>query len=314
MVVLGYLNPRALAGGSVALAPERARRAILDTVAAPLGLSALDAAFGVYTIACANMTRAVKAVTTYRGRDPRDFVLFAFGGNGPVAAVEVARALDMTTVLVPPAPGVFSALGLLFSDAEQEFAATVSRGLASLDDGEIAAAFDRLAQQGRAALAADGHAPERISVHRLADLRYSGQAYELSIPVPDGAPTRADLLARFGAEHERQYGHRSDSDPVDLMTVRVTARARVAGPSRYDPAAIVAGVGVRNGGAAEAARACYFGPRHGVVPTPILARAALAGRTVEGPAVIEEYDATCVLPPGAAATLDASGNIAITLG
>src|SRR5260221_3080881 len=130
MIVLGYLKPRALAGGSVALAPERSRRAILDTVAAPLGLSELDAAFRVYTIACANMTRAVKAVTTYRGRDPRDFVLFAFGGNGPVAAVEVAPALDKTTVLVPPAPRGFSAPGPLFSRAEQGFAATGAGGLA----------------------------------------------------------------------------------------------------------------------------------------------------------------------------------------
>ncbi len=125
MVALGYLNPVAIAGGRVKLDAERARRVLRERVAQPLGLSLEEAAHGIYTVAAATMTRAVKAVTTYRGRDPRDFTLVAFGGNGPIAAAAVAASLSMKKVLVPPAPGVFSAVGLLLADVEHEFSNTV---------------------------------------------------------------------------------------------------------------------------------------------------------------------------------------------
>src|SRR5205823_12830220 len=123
-VVLGYLNPDYLAGGRVRLNTQKALSALEERVAAPLGLSALSAAYGVFTLAASSMVRAVKAVSTYRGRDPRDFVLLAFGGNGPLFGVEMARALQMSRVIVPPAPGLFSAFGLLLSDVKYHFVQT----------------------------------------------------------------------------------------------------------------------------------------------------------------------------------------------
>ena len=130
----GYLNPVALAGGRVKLDAARARVALEECIAKPLGLPLAEVAFGIYTIAAATMTRAVKAVTTYRGRDPRDFVLIGFGGNGPMVAAAIARALSIRKVLIPPAPGVFSALGLLMSEIEHEFSSSLFRATQELSD------------------------------------------------------------------------------------------------------------------------------------------------------------------------------------
>src|ERR1700722_6929306 len=154
MVVLGYLNPTMLAGGRVRLDRALAQRAIAEQVAAPLGLSTIDAAWGTYAVAAANMTRAVKAVSTYRGRDPRDFVLMAFGGNGPVASVAIARALGMSRVIVPPAPGVFSAFGLLCSDTEYVVSRTLFRRMSEGTAAEIRPGLDEWAWPARAWLPA----------------------------------------------------------------------------------------------------------------------------------------------------------------
>ena len=156
--MLGYLDPVSLAGGTVPLDAAAARAAFEEQVAGPLGRPLLDAAHGVFTLAVATMTRAVKAVTTYRGRDPRDFVLCCFGGNGPVAAAEIARALRIPHVIVPPAPGVFSAAGLLFSDVEHEAARTTFLRGEALSPAVLERDFHGLEAEARASLAHDGHA------------------------------------------------------------------------------------------------------------------------------------------------------------
>ncbi len=312
MVVLGYLNPRAIAGGSVRLAADKAKAAIADTVARPLGLDLHEAAFGVYAIAAATMTRAVKAVTTYRGRDPRDFVLAAFGGNGPVAAVEIARALEIGKVLIPPAPGVFTALGLLFSEAEQEFVRTLFRPAAEFGNDALGEAYDGLKREAAAVLAAEGHASERFQFKLSADLRYAGQAYELTVPVTGAVPSIEGLVAGFHGEHERTYGHRSDGDPVDLVNLKVSARAAARAMGRDDYAAAL-GAGADHRPDA-AARSAYFGPRLGHLEARIVSRGALAERALEGPLIVEEYDATAVVPPGCRAGLDDLGNIEIMVG
>jgi N-methylhydantoinase A len=301
-LLLGYLNPEALAGGSVPIALEPARRAFLAQVAEPLGLPPLEAAYGVFELAAATMTRAVKAVSTYRGRDPRRFALIAFGGNGPVVAPAIAAALEMPVVLIPPAPGVFSAAGLLFSDVEREFMRTLFRRAARLEPGELDAAFARLEGEARAELAAEGHDPRRIALGRLGDFRYAGQAYELGVPY--GGDLAAAIEA-FHAEHERTYGYRSETDSVELVNLKVLARIGRDGPAEETlrpPAAPRA---------AERRRAAYFGRRHGLVETAVIDRAGLAAGPRPGPLIVEEYDATCVVPPGAAARLDPLGNIEI---
>ncbi|MSP68577.1 MAG: hydantoinase/oxoprolinase family protein [Alphaproteobacteria bacterium] len=307
LLVLGYLNPGYLVGGALAIDRDRAAEALQRHVAVPLGKPLLEAAHGVYQIAAATMTRAVKAVTTYRGRDPRDFVLIAFGGNGPVVAVEIARALQIARVLVPLAPGVFSALGLLLSDPEHEFVQTVFGRVGSLEASDIAAAYARLEQEARQALVAEGLDPAAVAVARAADMRYSGQAYEIAVPVPSGAIDLAAMARRFGDEHERTYGHRSDSDSVDLVSIRALARATRG--ERPTPRQTQSGEPRE-----PASRLVYFGDGLGARETTVLPRVALAGRVLEGPLIIEEYDATCVVPPGATARLDGDGNIDISVG
>jgi N-methylhydantoinase A len=250
------------------------------------------------------------AVTTYRGRDPRDFALIAFGGNGPVAAAAIARALAIRTVLVPPAPGVFSALGLLTSAVEHEHSASVLRRVDELDDAALTAAFAALAERAREGLAAEGHAAERVQLRGSAELRYAGQAYELTVPVAEG-DSLAQVAARFHDEHRKTYGHASPGDPVDLVSVRIAAQA-AAQEGSLDYAALSARAGhVAAAAPSQASRRAYFGSGVGFVETPVIARAALGTDWRVGPLIVEEYDATCVIPPGARARLDALGNIAI---
>ena len=307
LVALGYLNPDYLVGGSLPLDTPRALAVLEDKVARPLGRPMAEAAHGVLTLACATMTRAVKAVTTYRGRDPRDFVLAAFGGNGPVVGVEIARALQVRRVVVPPVPGVFSALGLLYSDAEQEFIQTVMMRVDSAEPDRVAAAFDTLEAEARTAMIADGFPAEAVTVEWLADLRYAGQAYELTIPVAPGVPDLQAMARAFGQEHERTYGHPSEGDPVDLVNVKVLARVAVDAPDtdRHRLAPPPTRLG--------AARDVYFGPADGTRETAVVARADLAADWRDGPFIVEEYDATCVVPPGCQARLDAFGNIDIAV-
>ena len=311
MVATGYLNAYALAGGRVKLDADRALATLRERIARPLGLPLEEAAHGVYTIAAATMTRAVKAVTTYRGRDPRDFTLIAFGGNGPVAAVAVARALSIATVLIPPAPGVFSALGLLMSDVEQEFGASLFCRLHAISPPELEAAFASLEARAREELAGEGHGADCLHLRRSAEVRYAGQAYELTIEA-GAADGPAAIAARFHEEHERTYGHSSAADPVDLVSLRVGARSMAR-----DAISFADFSGARSGAGREPARPsrrAYFGRETGFVDTPVLPRSGLGRVWSAGPLIVDEDDATCVVPPGARARLDELGSIEIDVG
>jgi len=304
-VVLGYLNPEYLVGGKLRIDAALSREAIERDVAQPLGLGLLDAAQGVYSIAVATMTRAVKAVSTYRGRDPRDFGFVAFGGNGPVVAVAIARELEMRRVLIPPVPGVFSAAGLLFSNVEHTQQRSILARTTKIDAGRIASSFRELEMELRGEMRKEDIADERIVLKRLADLRYAGQAFELTVLVE-----KADLAgmeAAFHAEHARTYGHSSPGDPVELINIRVAASA--APDSRQGLAEALRDA--RSETRASRRLAC-FGKR--LIETPVMGRASLAGKSIAGPCIVEEFDATCIVPPGATAQLDAHGNILIDAG
>jgi N-methylhydantoinase A len=298
-VVLGYLNPTALAGGAVKLNATRAHDVFQERVARPLGLSLAEAAYGAHLIAASNMMRAIRAVSSERGRDPREYALFAFGGNGPLFAAGMARALEITRVVVPPAPGLFSAFGLLYSEIEHHYVRTWRRRARELDPGELAAAFERLEREAVAQLAAEGFSGAAVRLERSADCRYQGQSFELTVPVTGGAP----LDQAFAREHERTYGHRAGPDePVEIVSLRVV------GQGLSDRPRVPRRVQIDRSAPAPATRRVYFGPRAGWIETSILSRGDLATPR-EGPLVIEEYDATCVVPPGARAGLDAWGNI-----
>ena len=306
VLTLGFLNPGHLVGGGLQLDANAARAALQTQIAAPLGRDLLDAAWGVYQVACGTMVRAVKAVSTYRGRDPRDFSLFAFGGNGPVVAAEIANLLDMNRVIVPPTPGVFSAYGLLLSDVEHEISRAWLNRLAGVSPQDMAAAYDRLETDMTALMQSEGYDPDEYTLTRLADLRYAGQAHELTVDCTDrdGLPAFPELIGAFGAEHERTYGHQAEAEAVECVTLRLIARVTEDRPERQVAASRVADQN-------PMPRSIYFGPDHGVIETPVIDRPALSAPR-NGPVIIEEYDSTCVVPPGWQAVLDPAGNIILT--
>lgn len=300
LVTLGYINPRHLAGGSVPLDAEAARRALTEQVARPLKKPLQEAAYGVLTLGVATMTRAVKAVSTYRGRDPREFILHAFGGNGAVVACEIARELQMRRVVVPPSAGVFSAFGLLYADVEQEALRTSIVQLGDADQGEIDASYRSMEQDVTSALQADGYDASRILIVRQADLRYAGQAYELTLSLEGAGVDLPSLGRAFHREHERTYGHSSEGDPVEIVNLRVIGRIS-SGVAAARPAKTDRGSGEQ--------REVYFGPRFGALDTAILARSELSSSARKGPLIVEDYDSTCVVPPDWQASLDALGNV-----
>jgi N-methylhydantoinase A len=312
-VVLGYINPGGLAGGRVRVNADRAREIVDRKVARPLGQSLLPTAHGIHAIASATMMRAVKAISTYRGRDPREFTLIAFGGNGPICGVEMARYLGMTRVLIPPHPGLFSAFGLLLARLEHQAVRTCLRPAGTISPDELNAIYAGLEAAALAVMADEGCARDEIGIARFADLRYAGQAYELTVRVEGGPDMVATMVERFEEEHLRTYGHRGQTESVILVSVRVVADAPGGAPVLAS-APDVTGAGATGAGAPPRRRQAYFGPDHGLLETPVLPRRALAGRGRFGPLIIEEYDATCVVPPGAYASLDGRHNIVIDLG
>ena len=270
-------------------------------------------AHGIHVLANASMMRAVKAVSTYRGRDPRDFTMFAFGGGGGMHAVGLARELQMKRVVVPPAAGVFSALGLLFSEVGLIQTRAFLRLVPSIDPHEMAALFISLERQVADLI---DFALDQIDFQRFVDLRYAGQAFELTVPMPDGqidAHVLAALADAFEDEHERTYGHRFPGQKaVETVTLRVNGTVKSSGRRTLDPD--LARDGAKAGLAGVSARPACFDPAVGYVGTSVLSRADLSETPLPGPLVIEEYEGTTVVPPGATAQLDRWANIVIDIG
>jgi N-methylhydantoinase A len=305
-VVLGYINPCYLAGGAVRIDATLAAASLRERTA-PLDLDLHAAAYGVFAIANASMIRAIKAVSTYRGRDPRDFALLAFGGSGPIHAVGIARELGMRRVLVPPAPGVLSAEGLLAARRERHYMQTLFGDAAWLDPATVAATFSNLEDRARDELAAERVDAGAIVLERAADLRYAGQGFELTVAAPNGSSTdaqMADLVEAFELEHLRTYGHRATNEPVELVNLRLTAHveqvrsAPLRSPFTAD-------------GLVRAPREAYFGPDFGLIQTPVIDRGDVPRQGISGPLIVEEYDATTVIPPGCRIHRDEWDNLAI---
>jgi N-methylhydantoinase A len=312
-VVLGYLNPTQLVGGEVALNADKARAILKAKIADRMGLSVEHAAFGAHLIAASNMIRAIRAVSSERGRDPRAFTLFAFGGNGPLFGVGMARALGIRRVVVPPAPGVFSSFGLLWAAVEHHYSRSFRALLRNADLAAMNAAFAELEDQARDQLAAEGFAASDVRIHRRASMHYHGQTFELGIPVPDGTIDRqrvTELEEAFGREHKRTYGHRAGlEEPVEIVSLQVISDLATARtPALPDAAGVIR----RETDTQLQPRLAYFGPEAGWLETPVLRRAELASPR-EGPCIVEEYDATCLVPPATRASLDGYGNIVIEL-
>ena len=310
LVTLGYVSSTSIAGGAVPIEGEAAIAAVTGQIAEPLGVVAHHAAQGIYLVAGAVMTRAVKAVSTFRGRDPRECTLIAFGGNGALMAPQIADELGIRTIVVPPLPGLFSACGLIVAPNERELVHSLFGRLRGVSQATIREVLERLADRARRELVEDGSSPEAIETEYSADLRYAGQAYELTVGVAarhlDGDLV-AVLAAAFHDEHERTFGHSSPQDPVDLVSLRVIAHE--ASPLADLPTFDYADTGQSPG----VTRDVFFGSEAGVRPTPIISRSQLRRRGESpGPLIIEEYDATAVVPPGWRARLDDAARLVLT--
>jgi N-methylhydantoinase A len=304
-VLLGYINPAHLVGGALKLNAARAREVFSRKIAEPLGMPLERAAHGAHLIAASNMIRAIKAVSTERGRDAREFALFAFGGNGPVFACGMAAALGMKRIVVPPSPGLFSSFGLLYADVEHHYSRSLRRLLRKSNALEIERAWAELARQALEQLEAEGFTKDKARIRRSAALHYHGQTYELTVALPDGPIDLAWLEEAFGREHEKTYGHRAGADePVELVSIQLVGqgvREGAAVPERVRAS--------RSEPTPPPPRKAYFGSW---IETPVVRRSDLAKLRI-GPLIVEEYDATCVVPPGARAELDAGSNIVIQL-
>ena len=297
-VILGYLNPGYLVGGDLKLYPELAERALSEHIAKPLGMSVLQAAEGIHRIANATMQRAIRSVSIERGRDPRDFALIAFGGSGPVHAAGLAQDLDIASVVVPPYPGLFSALGLLSASVEQLYTRSILTDIGRLDPGRADAILQEMEIRARADLASEGFGDGSLDLSRFADVRYRKQISELMLPLPDhalGAADLAELAEAFHCEHEHTYGYAMREERVELVALKVRARGnRGNGSAHVDVPWDRLGLGrpvKRND------RSVYFGDKVSRVETPVIGRSDLSGAPTPGPFIIEEYDSTVVVPP-----------------
>jgi len=294
-VVLGFVNPLSLAGGRVALDRTRAAAAIDEQVARRFGRSVEEVAWGIHLVADALMARALRAVSSERGLDPRGFVLMAFGGNGGVHAATLARLLGISRFLVPPVSGVFSALGLLFAPTEHHLVQTYKRPLAQLDPASLEARFQALEADGTAALTREGFTVGEVCHEREADLRYRGQSTEVTVPAAACNLSVQALTEAFAFAHERRYGFASPEETVELVNLRVTARGTRRGTGMPHALDVLDAPALAS---APRQRRVYFGPETGWRDCPVLAREAVAPEWQAGPLLVDEFDSTTVVPPG----------------
>lgn len=304
-VVLGYMNPDAIAGATLTIDRQAAWSAIEQKIAQPLNVEVLAAAYGITQVANATMMRALRAVSTERGRDPRDFTLIAFGGAGPMHAAALADSLSMTRVQIPLYPGLFSALGLLLADYRHDYIRSVAVALDQIDPQAVRRHYQELETQARAELVEEGIAAEQIRFERQVDLKYGYQVAELSLAFPD--VSMADMQDRltqlFTEAHRQAFGY-DRADTIELVSVRLRALAS-SGHLRLTE---LTGAGSVSPPASSASRTAYFGPQVGECQAAVYQRTALEQER-SGPLIVEEPDTTVVVPPGWTVQYDASGNL-----
>jgi len=279
-------------------------KAIRSHVGEPLGLPLADAAHGIRAVANAAMARAIRAVTVERGRDPRDLTLMAFGGNGGVHAPDLARQLGIPRVVVPPMSGIFSALGMLASDIEHTALRTVGRRLDQMAVADLKAIKADLKSEVAARLADDGYVAARTAFLWEADLRHEGQATELTVPF-EGEDFH-EIRERFVAEYFKTYGYR-DQTPIELMKVRVAGRGLRDNRLNFGDMKIATRPGASRGGE----RNVSFARGEPAVAVAIVDRNAVRQAPRQGPLIIEEFDATIVVPPDAKVHKDNIGCIVL---
>lgn len=313
-MVLGALNPEGLAGGAMKLRPELAQDAV-QQIADRLGMDATKAANGIITVSNANMVQAMRQVTTERGYDPREFALVAFGGAGPLHCAELALQMSIPKVIVPPNPGLTSALGLLFADVRYDFSRTRICRADQLDCAEIEAEFAEMEATARDMLRASGFGEDRMHLQRIANFKYYGgfEAVPLSVVIEGRRFDQAALdtaLARFASEHEREYNYVLDEIPVELQLIRLVAHGLIERPSLRQSDHTGTAAAAETG-----ARDVYFEEENGFVSTKVYDRdRLLPGAQLVGPAIVEQMDSTVLIRPGMSADVDHYFNLILETG
>jgi N-methylhydantoinase A len=312
-MVLGYL-PKELAGG-VKLKKERAIAAITEKIARPLKIDVTEAAFGAYMIANSNMIRAIRAVSTLRGRDPRNFTIFAFGGAGPIHAAALAHELEVKKVIIPSAAGVFSSFGLLFAVVEHYAGESFFHHL----DESVIDTANRVWAHMQHSVMAEIEAVEygkdvHIEITKAIDVRYTGQSSELTLNVPWEVFRKEHIVQVkqwFHDEHLKTYAHNRPDEPIDVVNLRL--QAKVIFPTEVEPENLVSSEIKAAKTDEHKKRKAYFGKEFGWLESPILGLSDLAAEKMKGPLIVELYDTTCVIPPYAKAKLGKWGAIEITV-
>jgi N-methylhydantoinase A len=294
-VVLGRLNPRRLLGGRMSMHPERAR-AVMDELAGRLGVDTVRAAAGVIEIVNVNMMGAVRVISVEQGEDPRSFTLVAFGGAGPLHAADIARNMGIAKVLVPPRPGLLSAIGLLHADVRGDFSLTRLLRAAPENLKALNRGFEELKRRGATWL--EGEGEPRAGFNWFADLRYAGQNFELVLELKDGGLDEAALsrlVNSFHHRHQDSYGYDMRGQPVEIVNLRLVVTAKRRTPPHES-------IRMKRGDPRQALlerRRVWF-PETGFVAAPVYDRDRLpANCLITGPAVIEQMDTTTVVPPKA---------------
>jgi len=314
-LILGRLDPGYFADGEMSLDTETAKNAIHKHCAEPLGLSIEAAAHGIIEIANTAMVNALRLVSVQRGHDPRDFMLMGFGGAGPAHVVRLAEQAGIPQVLIPPEPGTTSALGLLVTDVRMESSATLIVRADQVELSRITDEFERLETSGRLAHSSAASASGEPIFERAIEMRYWGQSFELSVPVPDRKAIdnewMSELIESFHESHNSAYGFRADDEPIELVNLRLTTVGKIARPQLRKLDIISPDIKV----AIKGERPVYFASdssRGGVINTTVYNRQKLPPRsTFNGPAIVEEPDCTTVIQPSWSVTVDDFGNLLV---
>jgi N-methylhydantoinase A len=310
-IVCNVLDPDNFLGGRMKLNKSKAEKLLEEKIAKPLKLDVHEAADGVLKIINVKMEEAIKAVSSARGYDIRDFTLVAFGGGGPMHAGRMALDLGIPSVLIPLTPGVHSALGLLMSDVKHDYVRSKLVGLDDLDLAEINRMFLQLIEQAKKDLRGEGFAEAEMKIEAYLDLRYAGQGYELTVPCVTPPLKKEDLRLmrqRFDTLHEQNSGHKAETEPVELVSLRLISLGLVP-QAKLSPGKVS---GRKVDEARTGAREVFFGKEHGALTTRIYNRGLLEpGHQICGPAIVEQLDTTTVIHPEQEATVDEYGNILI---
>jgi N-methylhydantoinase A len=306
-LVLGRINATAPFGSERAwhLELAGAEQAINERIGSPLGLPTLEAAQAIVAVANAKVARSIRSISVERGHDPRDFVLVAFGGAGPLHASALLRELGLSRVLIPYYPGLTSALGCIMADARHDFLQTINRRVADLEMRHVHRLFQQHLEAGQALLHAEGITTERVVALFQADMAYDGQIHEVRTPLPSGTPSRAELVTAFEASYAAQYGDTLGNRPIKVTTLRTTVIG-VRPKTPVTPPSAGIGSGVED--ARQGTRPVYID--QAFVECQVYRREQLPCQaSFAGPAIIEQADTTTYVEPGMLVQVDAYGNL-----